>query len=52
MQELRKAGESLKKDTESIGSDLKDAAQSLTPARDSHAIPGKTDLEAAQKKTE
>ena len=52
MQELRKAGESLKKDTESIGSDLKDAAQSLTPAGDSHAIPGKTDLEAAQKKTE
>lgn len=52
MQELRKAGESLKKDTESIGSDLKNAAQSLTPARDSHAIPSKTDLEAAQKKTE
>ena len=52
MQELRKAGENLKKDTESIGSDLKDAAQSLTPAPDSHAIPGKTDLEAAQKKTE
>ncbi|MDE0929766.1 MAG: Sec-independent protein translocase protein TatB [Halioglobus sp.] len=52
MQELRKAGEGLKKDTESIGSDLKDAAQSLTPARDNHTSADKSDVDAAQKKIE
>jgi sec-independent protein translocase protein TatB len=52
MQELRKAGEGLKKDTESIGSDLKDAAESLTPAQDSHTRVDKPDVDAVQKKTE
>lgn len=52
MQELRKAGEGLKKDTESIGSDLKDAAESLTPAQDSHTRADKPGVDAVQKKTE
>ena len=51
MQELRKAGEGLKKDTESIGSDLKGAAESLTPRVDSHTSSAKSDVDAAQKKS-
>ena len=49
MQELRKAGEGLKKDAESIGSDLKGAAESLTPLGDSHTGSAKSDVDAAQK---
>lgn len=52
MQELRKAGEGLKKDTESIGSDLKNAAESLAPPGNNPASAAKPGSDAAQKKPE
>ena len=52
MQELRKAGESLKKDTESIGSDLKDAAESLAQTGSNHTSSGEPKGGAAEKSVE
>ena len=52
MQELRKAGEGLKNDAESIGSDLKDTVESLTPVQHNHTSPGEPKIDAAENKAE
>ena len=52
MQELRKAGESLREDTESIGSDLKNAAGSLGTVQDKPAGSDESKTDAAKKKIE
>ena len=52
MQELRKTGEQIKSDTESIGHDLKDTAESLATPEQNHTSSSEQTIGAAEKKAE